>query len=115
MSGALTETERACLVELELHYGAFGEFPNYEVLCRELGFKSKNSVHRLLRSLARRGYVEMPENNHFRAKLLKTIDGLPVPPAFRYVDDHMVRAKCWLFEDGELVRTSDALVTERRL
>ena len=58
----LTIKQNQLLNYLILRIEQSGVSPSYEEICRELELKSKSGIHRIVKSLEERGYIERLEN-----------------------------------------------------
>jgi repressor LexA len=54
-----------------------GVSPSYEEICKELSLKSKSGIHRIVKSLEERGYIERLENRARAIAPKKNINGQP--------------------------------------
>lgn len=66
----LTRKQRRMLTAIEDYLHKEGVAPSYEDLCAKLNMSSKSSVHRLVRSLAERGYIRRLPN---RARAIEVL------------------------------------------
>ena len=54
-----------------------GVSPSYEEICKELSLKSKSGIHRIVKSLEERGYIERLENRARAIAPKKNTNGQP--------------------------------------
>ncbi|MBL6679230.1 MAG: transcriptional repressor LexA, partial [Alphaproteobacteria bacterium] len=54
-----------------------GVSPSYEEICKELSLKSKSGIHRIVKSLEERGYIERLKNRARAIAPKKNINGQP--------------------------------------
>ena len=54
-----------------------GVSPSYEEICKELSLKSKSGIHRIVKSLEERGYIERLENRARAIAPKKNPNGQP--------------------------------------
>ena len=58
----LTHKQNQLLTFLIKRLEEYGVSPSYEEICKELSLKSKSGIHRIVKSLEERGYIERLEN-----------------------------------------------------
>jgi repressor LexA len=58
----LTVKQNQLLNYLIIRIEKYGVSPSYEEICKELELKSKSGIHRIVKSLEERGYIERLEN-----------------------------------------------------
>ena len=58
----LTLKQNQLLNFLIVRIEKYGVSPSYEEICEELQLKSKSGIHRIVKSLEERGYIERLEN-----------------------------------------------------
>ena len=58
----LTHKQNQLLTFLIKRLEEHGVSPSYEEICKELSLKSKSGIHRIVKSLEERGYIERLEN-----------------------------------------------------
>ncbi len=58
----LTRKQNELLTYLISEIERNGVSPSYEEICKELNLKSKSGIHRIIKSLEERGFIERIEN-----------------------------------------------------
>ena len=74
----LSESERRALGFIETRITEHGYPPSVREILEACGFASKNSVHKLLRRLEAKGYIELVPGEARGIKLLRPTKGIPV-------------------------------------
>ena len=73
----LTQKQNQLLSFLIKRIEKYGISPSYEEICQELSLKSKSGIHRIVKSLEERGYVERLENKARAIAPKKYTNGQP--------------------------------------
>lgn len=85
----LTRRQRELLVYLRAYDGANGTAPSFDEMVAAMGYKSKNSVHKLLVGLQERGFIRRMKG---RARAIELVPEGHVHFKVRYVTcDHCGR------------------------
>ena len=75
---SLSESERRALEFIEARITEHGYPPSVREILEACGFASKNAVHKLLRRLEAKGYIELVPGEARGIKLLRPTKGIPV-------------------------------------
>jgi len=75
---SLSESERRALEFIEARITEYGYPPTVREILEACGFASKNAVHKLLRRLEAKGYIELVPGEARGIRLLKPTKGIPV-------------------------------------
>ena len=73
----LTLKQNQLLTFLIKRLEEYGVSPSYEEICKELSLKSKSGIHRIVKSLEERGYIERLENRARAIAPKKNPNGQP--------------------------------------
>ena len=73
----LTHKQNQLLIFLIKRLEEHGVSPSYEEICKELSLKSKSGIHRIVKSLEERGYIERLENRARAIAPKKNPNGQP--------------------------------------
>ena len=73
----LTHKQNQLLTFLIKRLEEHGVSPSYEEICKELSLKSKSGIHRIVKSLEERGYIERLENRARAIAPKKSPNGQP--------------------------------------
>ena len=73
----LTHKQNQLLIFLIKRLEEHGVSPSYEEICKELSLKSKSGIHRIVKSLEERGYIERLENRARAIAPKKNSNGQP--------------------------------------